>query len=42
MGLSVNPTVQCFLTTCSLPASEAALMLVRFYMSPPADPGWDG
>ena len=38
-GLSVNPTVQYLHTTCSLPANEAALILVRFYMSPPADPG---
>jgi hypothetical protein len=42
IGLSVNPTVQCFLTACSLPAGEAALLLVRFYMSPPAGPGWVG
>src|ERR1035437_3109887 len=35
-GRSVNPTVQCFLTTCSLPADEAALIVVRLYMSPPA------
>jgi len=26
-------------TACSLPTDEAALILVRFYMSPPADPG---
>ena len=28
-----------FLTACSLPADEAALILVRFYTSPPANPG---
>src|ERR1035441_14275 len=38
-GLSVNPTVRCFSTACSLPASEAALILIRLYMSPPAGPG---
>jgi len=26
-------------TTCSLAADEAALILARFYMSPPASPG---
>jgi hypothetical protein len=35
-GRSVNPTVRCFLTTCSLPADEAALIVDRLYMSPPA------
>jgi hypothetical protein len=28
-----------FRTTCSLTANEAALILARFYMSPPANPG---
>jgi hypothetical protein len=42
IGLSVNPTVRCFLTTCSLPADEAALIVVRLYTSPPAGPRWDG
>src|ERR1035441_9862854 len=42
IGRSVNPTVRCFLTTCSLPADEAALIVVRLYMSPPANPGWGG
>jgi hypothetical protein len=28
-----------FRTTCSLAAGEAALILARFYMSPPANPG---
>ena len=46
-GRSVNPTVRCFLTTCSLPADEAALIVDRLYMSPPAvhsrlTTGWDG
>jgi len=29
-------------TACSLAADEAALILARFYMSPPANPGWIG
>jgi hypothetical protein len=28
-----------FCTACSLAADEAALIVARFYMSPPADPG---
>ena len=35
---SVNPNVQNFRTACSLAADEAALILTRFYMSPPANP----
>jgi hypothetical protein len=38
-GLRHDPTVQCFRTACSLSADETALILVRFYMSPPASPG---
>src|SRR5664279_1440943 len=39
-GRSVNPTVRCFLTTCSLPADEAALIVDRLYIHlPPCFPG---
>src|SRR5690348_15476113 len=29
-------------TACSYATGEAALILARLYMSPPASPGWDG
>jgi hypothetical protein len=38
----MNPIVQAFSTACSLTADETALILARFYMSPPANPGWTG
>jgi hypothetical protein len=34
-----NRAFRAFRITRSLPVDEAALILARFYMSPPADPG---
>src|SRR5579883_2091206 len=37
-----NRAFRVFRTACSLTEGEAALILARFYMSPPANPGWAG
>ena len=42
LGLSVNPTVRCFWTTCSLPAGEAALSSGPALYVTSRRPGWDG